>query len=69
VNVETPELTPREREVATLIAYGLTSTEVASRLCISVRTAEMHRSNAMRKLHSESRAGIVRWALDHKLLR
>jgi DNA-binding CsgD family transcriptional regulator len=66
--VETPKLTPREHEVATLVAYGLTSSEVARRLRISVRTAEMHRSNAMRKLQTESRAGVVRWALDHELL-
>ena len=63
-----PRLTPREQEVATLVAYGLTSSEVAERLSISVRTAEMHRSNAMRKLQTHSRAGIVRWALDHELL-
>lgn len=66
--MESPKLTAREHEVATLIAYGLTSSEVAERLCISVRTAEMHRSNAMRKLQTHSRAGIVRWALDHELL-
>jgi two-component system response regulator NreC len=53
------ELTPREREVATLVAYGLTS----------VQAVEMHRSHAMRKLGVSSRAEIVRWALDQQLLR
>jgi DNA-binding CsgD family transcriptional regulator len=61
-------LTPRELQVATLIAYGHTNGEIATRLEISVRTAEMHRANAMRKLGAESRAEIVRWALDNGLL-
>jgi len=63
------KLTPREHEVATLLAYGFTNAEIADRLHISIRTAEMHRANAMRKLGVESRAEIVRWALDHRLLR
>ena len=62
-------LTPRERQVATLLAFGHTNAEVAEKLTISVRTAEMHRSNAMRKLSAETRAEIVRWALDRGLLR
>ena len=62
-------LTPRERQVATLLAYGYTNTAIADRLTISVRTAEMHRANAMRKLAAGSRAEVVRWALDHELLR
>ncbi len=63
------QLTPRERQVATLLAYGHTNTEIADRLTISIRTAEMHRANAMRTLGAESRADVVRWALDHNLLR
>ena len=62
-------LTPREHQVATLIAYGFTSAEIARRLSISIRTAELHRANAMRKLAAGSRAEVVRWALDHELLR
>jgi DNA-binding CsgD family transcriptional regulator len=63
------ELTPREQQVATLLAYGHTNTEIANRLAISIRTAEMHRANAMRKLTAQSRADVVRWAIDHNLLR
>lgn len=66
--MDTPTLTHREREVLTLVAYGYTNGEVAEHLTISVRTAEMHRANAMRKLQAQSRAEIVRWALDQKLL-
>ncbi|HEY0416810.1 MAG TPA: helix-turn-helix transcriptional regulator [Gaiellaceae bacterium] len=62
-------LTPREGQVATLLAYGYTNGEIAAHLTISIRTAEMHRANAMRKLGADSRADIVRWALDHELLR
>jgi DNA-binding NarL/FixJ family response regulator len=62
------KLTPREQQVATLLAYGYTNGEIAERLTISIRTAEMHRANAMRKLAAESRADVVRWALDNDLL-
>jgi DNA-binding CsgD family transcriptional regulator len=68
VDTTIPTLTPREREVLTLLAYGHTNDEVAEHLTISVRTAEMHRANAMRKLRVRSRAEIVRWALDEQLL-
>lgn len=67
--MKSTKLTPREREVLRLLAYGHTNGEVAEQLLISVRTAEMHRANAMRKLQAESRAEIVRWALDEALLR
>jgi DNA-binding CsgD family transcriptional regulator len=62
-------LTPREHQVAILLAYGFTNGEIADRLTISIRTAEMHRANAMRKLGAGSRADVVRWALDADLLR
>jgi two-component system nitrate/nitrite response regulator NarL len=64
----TTMLTPRELQVATLLAYGLTNSAIADQLDISVRTAEMHRANAMRKLGADSRADVVRWALDRELL-
>ena len=63
------QLTPREYEVAILMAYGYTNQEVASRLVISVRTVETHRRHLMGKLGIHDRAGVVRWALDHELIR
>jgi DNA-binding CsgD family transcriptional regulator len=63
------ELTSRERDVAKLIAYGHTNGEIADHLRISVRTVEMHRANAMRKLSARTRADVVRWALDQGFLR
>ena len=64
-----PVLTARERAIAVLLAYGFTNVEIAANLSISVRTVEMHRANAMRKLGARSRAEVVRWALDYELLR
>jgi two-component system response regulator NreC len=56
-------LTPRERDVLRLLALGHTNREVAELLYISVRTAETHRANIMRKLRLTSRAGLVRHAV------
>jgi predicted ATPase len=54
-----PELTRREREVAVLIAEGLTNKEIASRLIISTRTAETHVENILTKLGFTSRTQIA----------
>jgi DNA-binding NarL/FixJ family response regulator len=53
------ELTDREREVMTLVAYGLTNSEIAERLVISRATAKAHVSHAMVKLHAHDRAQLV----------
>jgi DNA-binding CsgD family transcriptional regulator/tetratricopeptide (TPR) repeat protein len=52
------ELTPREREVVSLAASGLTNREIAERLHLSVRTIESHLSRAYAKLAIESRGGL-----------
>jgi len=56
-------LTPREREVVQLLAEGKSSKEVAAVLGISVKTAETHRINLMRKLDCHSVAEVVRYAV------
>jgi PAS domain S-box-containing protein len=53
-------LSPREREVAELLAIGHTNAEVAAILHLSVRTIEHHRSRVFHKLGVRSRAGLVR---------
>jgi DNA-binding NarL/FixJ family response regulator len=53
-------LTPRERQVAQLIAEGLTNTELARRLFISPRTAAVHVSSILRKLGVSSRTEVGR---------
>lgn len=60
-------LTPREREVAALIAQGKTSRELAAILVVSERTAEAHVSNILGKLGFTSRAQIAVWAVEHGL--
>jgi DNA-binding NarL/FixJ family response regulator len=61
-------LSEREHEVLRLLALGHTNQEIAKQLFISVRTAETHRAHIMQKLHLQSRAELVRYALAHDLL-
>ncbi|HSP33460.1 MAG TPA: response regulator transcription factor [Thermoanaerobaculia bacterium] len=57
------DLTPREREVLTMVAWGHTNKEIASVLGITVKTVETHKTNAMQKLEIGSRADLVRYAM------
>jgi DNA-binding CsgD family transcriptional regulator len=57
------ELTAREREVAVLLAEGLTNSELAARLYISPKTAAVHVSNILMKLQMSSRAEVAAWAV------
>lgn len=57
------DLTAREREVLTMVAYGHTNKEIASLLGITVKTVETHKTNAMQKLEIGTRADLVRFAL------
>ena len=56
-------LTPREREIIQLVAEGKTSKEVATTLNLSVKTAETHRTNLMRKLDLHSVAKLTLYAV------
>jgi DNA-binding NarL/FixJ family response regulator len=56
---EASELTPREAEVALLLADGYTDPEIAEALCISVHTARRHTAKVLRKLDLSSRAGVA----------
>jgi DNA-binding NarL/FixJ family response regulator len=56
-------VTPREREIVTMVAYGHTNKEIASALGITVKTVETHKTNIMQKLELTSRAELVRFAL------
>lgn len=59
--VITPKLTRREREVAGLVAQGLTNREIAARLFISERTAESHVEQIRGKLGFHTRSQIATW--------
>jgi DNA-binding NarL/FixJ family response regulator len=60
-------LTAREREVAALVASGLTNKVIAGELVISQATAARHVTNILAKLGFSSRTQIAAWATDHKL--
>ncbi len=61
-------LTNREREVLHLAAEGLTNADVASRLGISPRTVEIHRTNMMRKLGLRTEHDLILYALRRGIL-
>jgi len=63
------QLTEREREVLGLIALGHTNSEMAKQLFLSLRTIETHRANIHRKLGTDSRAELVRHALEQGLVK
>jgi two-component system response regulator NreC len=62
------DLTERELEVLRLIALGHTNSEIAQQLYLSIRTVESHRAHIQQKVRRSSRAELVRYALDHKLI-
>jgi len=62
-------LTPREQEVCALLANGHTNAEISQKLAISERTVETHRAHIMTKLDLQSRAELVRFAIDHGLMK
>jgi DNA-binding NarL/FixJ family response regulator len=61
-------LTEREREVLSLVATGLSNTEIAHRLFLSPATAKTHVSRAMVKLHARDRAQLVVLAFETGLV-
>jgi DNA-binding NarL/FixJ family response regulator len=63
-----PYLTPREREVVQLLAEGKSTKEVASHLNLSVKTAETHRSNIMRKLGLHCVSELVLYAVRNNII-
>lgn len=58
------ELTSREAEVLQLIAEGFSNKQIASELCISIKTVEKHRQQVMNKLNIHDVAGLTRYAIS-----
>jgi non-specific serine/threonine protein kinase len=63
------QLSPRERQVAILIAQGKSNGEIADELVVSKRTVESHIANILSKLGVTNRAQIVRWAIISGLVK
>jgi two-component system response regulator NreC len=61
-------LSEREVDVLRMISLGYTNAEIAAQLYLSVRTVETHRAHIQQKLRLGSRAELVHYALDHKLI-
>ena len=61
-------LTQRETDVLKLIAAGLSTLQVATKLGISFKTVASHRAHIMDKLDIHNRASLVRYAIDNKLV-
>lgn len=62
------DLTPREREILTFIAEGLTSREIAEKLTISVNTVQTHRQNIMEKLDLHNKSELIKYAIRKGLI-
>ena len=62
-DVHAPTITDRETEVLRLMAWGHSNKDIAAQLDVSVKTVEVHKANAMRKLHMRGRIDVVRFAL------
>ncbi|MER7986170.1 LuxR C-terminal-related transcriptional regulator [Streptomyces noursei] len=62
-------LTPREREVAELVAAGMSNKEIAAKLVISLRTAEGHVERALSKLGFKTRTQIASWMTEQQAKR
>ena len=62
------QLTSREREVLQLVAEGKGNKQMASDLCISIKTVEKHRQQAMNKLNIHDVAGLTRYAIAQGII-
>jgi DNA-binding NarL/FixJ family response regulator len=67
-DVPTSRLTPRQREIVQLLAEGKSSKEVAVALGLSVKTAETHRANIMRRINCHSVSELVRYAIRNNII-
>lgn len=62
-------LSPREHEVFLLLASGRAVSEIASELCLSVKTVSTHRSRILEKMALGSNAELMRYAMQHGLVK
>jgi DNA-binding NarL/FixJ family response regulator len=68
VTGEAGRLSPREREIAQMLAEAQTNKDIAAKLGVSIKTVDAHRANIMRKLNLHSVTELVRYAIREKLI-
>ena len=61
--LHTNTLTPQEREIAVLVAEGLTNIEIATRLCLAPGTVRNYVSSCLSKLYLSNRAALAIWTV------
>jgi DNA-binding NarL/FixJ family response regulator len=66
---ETEVLSPRQMQVLTLVAQGLTYKEVGAKLCLAERTIKYHIGEIIERLHLENRSQIIQYARGMKLVK
>lgn len=62
------DLSDREFEVFQLLAAGLSASQIGEKLHLSVKTVSTHKTNILQKLHAESLADLIKYAIAHGLL-
>jgi DNA-binding NarL/FixJ family response regulator len=67
-NSSQPLLTKREKEILGLITEGLTNTQIAEKLFISIDTVDSHRKNLYSKLNVKNTVMLMRYAIDNNLI-
>jgi len=60
-----PSVSEREKQVLRMMAVGHSNKEIAEELSIAIKTVEVHKANAMRKLGLRGRIDVVRYAILH----
>ena len=60
-----PLLSPRESEILSALARGLSSKQIAREMDVSVRTVETHRQSIKRKLSLDGQAELIKYAVEH----
>lgn len=60
-------LSDREFEVMSMIAQGMRITDIAEKLCLSVKTISSHRARTLSKMKMKSNADLIRYVLNHNL--
>jgi DNA-binding NarL/FixJ family response regulator len=62
------KFTERELEVLNYLCKGFSATEIAGKLCRSIKTIEAHRSNLLEKTHTKNTINLVLFAIKNKLV-